>query len=63
MWEVFNMGCGFAVVVPEADEAAAVEILARHHEGARRIGAITAEADRIAVPSLGITGGPEGLAA
>ena len=35
MWEVFNMGCGFVVVVPEADEAAAVELLARHHPGAR----------------------------
>jgi len=61
MWEVFNMGCGFVAVVPEADEAAACEILARHHPGARRIGTVTAEADRIAVPPLGITGGPEGL--
>ena len=61
MWEVFNMGCGFAVVVPEADEAAAVELLARHHPGARRIGTITAEPDRITVPPLGIAGGPDGL--
>ena len=58
MWEVFNMGCGFAVVVPEADEAAAVELLARHHPGTRRIGTITAEPDRITVPPLGIAGGP-----
>jgi phosphoribosylformylglycinamidine cyclo-ligase len=37
MWEVFNMGCGFCAVVPEAaaDEAAA--LLAAHHPGARRI--------------------------
>jgi phosphoribosylformylglycinamidine cyclo-ligase len=63
MWEVFNMGCGFAVVVPEADEAAAVELLARHHPGARRIGTITAEPDRITVPPLGIAGGPDGLGA
>ena len=63
MWEVFNMGCGFAVVVPEADEAAAVELLARHHQGARRIGTITAEPDRITVPPLGIAGGPDGLGA
>ena len=62
MWEVFNMGCGFAVVVPEADEAAAVELLARHHPGTRRIGTITAEPDRITVPPLGIAGGPDGLA-
>ena len=46
MWEVFNMGCGFVAVVPEADAAAAVAILARHHPGARRIGTITADADR-----------------
>jgi phosphoribosylformylglycinamidine cyclo-ligase len=63
MWEVFNMGCGFAVVVPEADEAAAVELLARHHPGARRIGTITGEPDRITVPPLGIAGGPDGLGA
>jgi phosphoribosylformylglycinamidine cyclo-ligase len=63
MWEVFNMGCGFAVVVPEADEAAAVGLLARHHPGTRRIGTITAEPDRITVPPLGIAGGPDGLGA
>jgi phosphoribosylformylglycinamidine cyclo-ligase len=63
MWEVFNMGCGFAVIVPEADEAATVELLARHHPGARRIGTITAEPDRITVPPLGIAGGPDGLGA
>ena len=63
MWEVFNMGCGFAVVVPEADEAGAVELLARHHPGARRIGTITAEPDRITVPPAGIAGGPDGLGA
>jgi phosphoribosylformylglycinamidine cyclo-ligase len=63
MWEVFNMGCGFAVVVPEADAEAAVEILARHHPGARRIGTVTADADRLSVPPLGIEGGPDGMSA
>jgi phosphoribosylformylglycinamidine cyclo-ligase len=38
MYEVFNMGCGFCVVVPEADEAMALEILRRRHPGSRRIG-------------------------
>jgi phosphoribosylformylglycinamidine cyclo-ligase len=38
MYEVFNMGCGFCVVVPEADEAAALEVLRRHHPAAKRIG-------------------------
>ena len=41
----------------------AVELLARHHPGARRIGTITAEPDRITVPPLGIAGGPDGLGA
>ena len=63
MWEVFNMGCGFVAVVPEADEAAAVELLARHHPGTRRIGTVTAQPDRITVPPLGIAGGPDGLRA
>jgi phosphoribosylformylglycinamidine cyclo-ligase len=63
MWEVFNMGCGFAVVVPEAEADAVVAILGRHHPGARRIGTVTAEPDRLTVPPLGITGGPGGLTA
>ncbi|MEP6954309.1 MAG: phosphoribosylformylglycinamidine cyclo-ligase [Solirubrobacteraceae bacterium] len=52
MWDVFNMGCGFVAVVGEehADEAAAV--LAGHHDGARRIGTITAAAGRLAAPGL-----------
>ncbi len=38
MYEVFNMGCGFCVVVPAADEAAALELLRAHYPGAARIG-------------------------
>jgi phosphoribosylformylglycinamidine cyclo-ligase len=38
MSEVFNMGCGFCVVVPAADESAALELLRAHCPGARRIG-------------------------
>jgi phosphoribosylformylglycinamidine cyclo-ligase len=63
MWEVFNMGCGFAVVVPDADVEAAVAILDRHHPGARRIGTVTADADRLTVSPLGIAGAPDGLTA
>src|SRR5206468_3044255 len=50
MWDVFNMGCGFVCVVPDAraDEAAA--LLAARHPGARRIGAVTPEAGRISAP-------------
>ena len=49
MYEVFNMGCGFCCVVSGADEAAAVELLAAHHAGARRIGRVT---DRAGVVDL-----------
>lgn len=38
MREVFNMGCGFCVVVGEADETAALTMLRRHYPGARAIG-------------------------
>ena len=38
MREVFNMGCGFCVVVPAGDEAAALELLRAHYPAARPIG-------------------------
>ncbi len=38
MYEVFNMGCGFCCVVGDADARAALDVLRRHHPGARRIG-------------------------
>src|SRR5512139_934683 len=38
MGEVFNMGCGFCVVVAAADEAPALEMLRTHYPGASRIG-------------------------
>jgi phosphoribosylformylglycinamidine cyclo-ligase len=38
MREVFNMGCGFCVVVPAADEAAALGLLRAHHPGAAQVG-------------------------
>jgi len=38
MYEVFNMGCGFCVVVPAEDEAVALETLRAHYPEARRIG-------------------------
>ena len=38
MHEVFNMGCGFCVVVAAADEEAALELLRGHYPEARRIG-------------------------
>ncbi len=41
MYGVFNMGCGFCVVVPAADEAAALELLRRHYPEAKRVGRAT----------------------
>ena len=38
MHDVFNMGCGFCVVVPASDEAAALALLRRHYPGAKRAG-------------------------
>jgi phosphoribosylformylglycinamidine cyclo-ligase len=38
MYDVFNMGCGFCVVVSPGDEAAALDRLRAHYPEARRIG-------------------------
>jgi phosphoribosylformylglycinamidine cyclo-ligase len=38
MSDVFNMGCGFCLVVAPSDEGAAVESVRRHYPGAKRIG-------------------------
>ena len=47
MWEVFNMGCGFVAVVPEAHAAGAVELVAARHPGSARIGTVTDRAASI----------------
>jgi len=41
MHEVFNMGCGFCVLVAPDDEDAVLDLLRRHHPAAQRIGAAT----------------------
>jgi phosphoribosylformylglycinamidine cyclo-ligase len=38
MYDVFNMGTGFCVVVPPSDEVAALELLHAHYPAAKRIG-------------------------
>jgi phosphoribosylformylglycinamidine cyclo-ligase len=38
MCDVFNMGCGFCVVVPAGDEADALALLRHHYPEAKRIG-------------------------
>jgi phosphoribosylformylglycinamidine cyclo-ligase len=47
MHEVFNLGCGFCVVVPAGDEAAALDLLRRHYPTAKRIGRATEGPPRI----------------
>jgi phosphoribosylformylglycinamidine cyclo-ligase len=47
MREVFNMGCGFCVVVPAADEGAALSLLRAHYPEAKRIGRATEGPPRI----------------
>jgi phosphoribosylformylglycinamidine cyclo-ligase len=47
MWDVFNMGCGFVVVVDAADAEAAVALLHERHPGSARIGTVTDRAGRI----------------
>ena len=56
LWEVFNMGCGFCVVVPPADAKAAVELLAKHHPGTAVIGSITEQAGLVELPQAGLAG-------
>jgi phosphoribosylformylglycinamidine cyclo-ligase len=47
MREVFNMGCGFCVVVPSADEEAALTLLREHYPNARRIGRVMEGEQRV----------------
>jgi phosphoribosylaminoimidazole (AIR) synthetase len=41
MHNVFNMGCGFCVVVPAEQAGAAVDLLSAHHPGTAVIGEVT----------------------
>ena len=61
MHQVFNMGTGFVCVVPASDEAAAVELLRRHHAGAAPIGFVTGEAGTVRLPVAGLVGGAAGF--
>ena len=56
LWEVFNMGCGFCVVVPQADADAAVALLSRHHAGTSVIGAITDQDGLVEIPAARLVG-------
>jgi phosphoribosylformylglycinamidine cyclo-ligase len=61
MYDVFNMGCGFVVVVAPEDEHRALSMLAAHHPGSARIGTVTDRGGRVEMPSLGLVGDAAGL--
>jgi phosphoribosylformylglycinamidine cyclo-ligase len=61
MWEVFNMGCGFCVVVAQADAERAVALLGGRHPGTAVVGALNDRAGRVTIPGLGIEVGTDGL--
>jgi phosphoribosylformylglycinamidine cyclo-ligase len=63
LYEVFNMGCGFCCVVPEADANAAVELLSLRHPGTAVIGRTTTTAGIVELPRQGLRGTREGFKA
>jgi phosphoribosylformylglycinamidine cyclo-ligase len=54
-YQVFNMGCGFVVVVPAQAAAAAVATLAELHPGARAIGRVGGASGTVALPGFNAT--------
>jgi phosphoribosylformylglycinamidine cyclo-ligase len=61
MWEVFNMGCGFCVIVPRDDADAALEVLGSHHQGSAVIGTVNNDAGHVRVIPLRLVGDRAGL--
>jgi len=51
LWDVFNMGCGFVAVVPEAAADDAVALLGAQHPGTARIGTVTDQAGVVRPPT------------
>ena len=56
MHEVFNMGCGFVAVVPEAQAEAAVALFSQRHPGAAVIGRATDATGDVELPAAGLVG-------
>ena len=63
LYEVFNMGCGFCCVVPEAAASAAVDLLAKRHPGTAVIGHATATAGTVELPQQRLSGTRAGFTA
>ncbi|HEV2768683.1 MAG TPA: phosphoribosylformylglycinamidine cyclo-ligase [Solirubrobacteraceae bacterium] len=55
LYEVFNMGCGLAAIVPPAHAEQATAMLAAHHPGARPVGEVTDRAGTVELPGRGLT--------
>lgn len=56
MHEVFNMGCGFCVVVPGEQAVETVALLDEHHPGAAVIGSVTDRTGVVELPGEGLEG-------
>jgi phosphoribosylformylglycinamidine cyclo-ligase len=56
LYEVFNMGCGFCVVVPREDADAALALLEVRHPGAAVIGQTTTATGLVELPKQGLIG-------
>jgi phosphoribosylformylglycinamidine cyclo-ligase len=56
LYEVFNMGCGFCVAVPNEDADAAVALLSEHHPGTAVIGQATTAMGVVELPKQGLIG-------
>jgi phosphoribosylformylglycinamidine cyclo-ligase len=63
MWEVFNMGCGFCVIVAAERAYDAAALLEARHPGATVTGSVTDRGGRVEVPRLAIAGDRDGLRA
>jgi phosphoribosylformylglycinamidine cyclo-ligase len=56
LYEVFNMGCGFCVIVPPDDADAAIRLLDAHHPGSAAIGRTTTATGVVELPKQGLIG-------
>jgi phosphoribosylformylglycinamidine cyclo-ligase len=61
MWEVFNMGCGFCVMLPADQAQTAIDVLSREHPGTARIGSVTDRAGVVSLPLVRLSGDSGGL--
>ena len=56
LYEVFNMGCGFCVVVPREQTDAGIQLLEQHHPGTAAIGQTTTATGVVELPKQGLIG-------